>query len=350
MSDSSDNEDEYVAKINSDVAHWIDELASKGIRGFKLPECKEKFMVIPINRLSDACEYLVKRKQIELDPSSRRIAAYTIHPDVVTSMEKKKAAAERAEAQEIEKAKAARANAMEAAAARAAQVKEAQETKALEAERAQKRAEQDLKKSKAAAAAAAPLAKKQKVDDALGTRKISSFFQVQGALNSLLAAHVPSSKPSSSAASDENTAPIQKSTSSANMATMHSSEDSDDESPMPVKKPITQAPVVQQFKIVDLLPSPVPQKAAEKTSSSSGSGEGAASAGLQDLIMQLIPEAFLSNGGSVDVHSLLRRCVAEHTALHPCAAPLEEVHMQEVLRTLESRNVIMIDDGVIYEV
>jgi hypothetical protein len=349
MSASSDNEDEYVAKIADDVLSWIEELACKGVEGFKLPECKEKFMVIPINRLSDACEHLVKKNRIVLDPSSRRIAAYTIHPSFMAGIEKKKAETEAADAKAIEAAKAARAKVIEAA--RAAHAKQAEQAaKAQEEERALKRAELESKKAKAAAAAG-PLAKKQKVDDTLGTKKIFSFFKVQSAIQSTLAAHVASLNSTSSAA-DENTAPLARTGSSANLTATHSSEESQEEtsacSPTPVKKPI--APAAAKFQIVDLMPTPAALKVSAQTSSSGEGGEGALSVELQDLIMTLIPEAFVSNGGSMHVASLLQRCVEEHGALHPEDAPLQEAQLQSVLRTLEGRNVIMIDDGVIYEV
>jgi hypothetical protein len=307
----SSEDEEYSAKVTEDVQNWVKTLAEKGTRSFKITECKDKFMKEPISFLSAACEKLINKKVLSLDPSSRRIAVYVIDEGYATAVK------ECSKRQQI-------------AAAQAA--KKARKVEAIVEPPA--KAEDKLDK-----AVLQPV-KKQKVVVPQGVKKISSYFQVQPGARPASAV-APNS--TDSTAANENTPSSLISNSADGVATSYALP-SASVSCRPLSVP---APVVPALALASAPVAPVPAEVVELFTQAAPVDHSAGkvvAAELMDLVMRLVSQGFQRNSGTVDVAELLQHCVAER------GEDMDEAGLQAALRQLEDRNAVMVDEGVVYEV
>mmetsp|Transcript_70456 Transcript_70456/g.138362 ORF Transcript_70456/g.138362 Transcript_70456/m.138362 type:complete len:387 (-) Transcript_70456:419-1579(-) len=386
MSTSCDLADGYEKRVVGEVSAWVESLAAKGVKSFKLTECKDRFMKEPMSALSTACERMVEFNKISVDPSSRRIAAYLIS-ETLAAESKEKVSAEKATATRPPP------------------------TTATDKPRKQEEPTVLQLKKKSGAPLSAPVSKKQKLDKAvLGTKKISSFFQQQQPKVSQVqqaqqVQQVPQvvqpvseireekerdemeGKEEPDDEEEENIAPPVKSTSSTNLSSMQmqnniapcgssssSSSSSSSRGNAAIPRKITastqsrpQQPVMRSINIVDLMAHPEDvciKLGGSITGSSSssigpcpsagdGSGNLVLSQEVIDLVNRLVLEGFTQGSGTVAIENILRRfteerSIAQSSSVGGCAD--DEAEVQAALTALEGKNSIMVDDGVIYEV
>jgi hypothetical protein len=88
----SKQDTEYVSQIKSEIRIWSEALiCQKKKFEFKLTECKDQFMVVPMRFLSLACDSLCDEKFMSVDPASRRIVAYKFSENTISDTNRLKA-------------------------------------------------------------------------------------------------------------------------------------------------------------------------------------------------------------------------------------------------------------------
>jgi hypothetical protein len=88
----SEQDAEYVSQIKSEIRIWSETLISQKKKfEFKLTECKDQFMVVPMRFLSLACDSLCDEEFMSVDPASRRIVAYKFSENTISDTNRLKA-------------------------------------------------------------------------------------------------------------------------------------------------------------------------------------------------------------------------------------------------------------------
>lgn len=323
-------DEEYAEKVLGEVEHWVRALAKKGKSSFKITECKEDNKTPSMSSLTTACEALVERNILTLDPSSRRIAVYILDDKFVFETKAEATAAE--------------------------EVVEPPVKKARKVEATEEHSEKKEKPHKAPA----PPAKKQKVAQPvpLGTKKIFAFFQVQEPAGRPPAASAPATIPApisidtasapAPVEADENTSPATINTaSSANSF----------EPPKPTTNTATTKPNRPAADLTTIQPTfapvlPMPAQVVEHffvAPAPAGTAERSVTKDLMELVTRLVLVGFQQHSGTMDVAELLTRCAEEHQAGR-VERSVDEADLRSALRELEDRNAVMVDEGVVYEV
>ena len=344
MSSEDENEKEYFEKIAGDIFSWCGELAEKGKLNFKITECKDKFMIFPLAVLIKSCEILVESKKITVDSTSRRIASYninenlaklTVSPVAVVTQQKIKSDQEKSSkvVQSI------------------LQTKETHNTKI--------QTKLENKKVKATSESVPVLGnKKQKLDNPLGIKKISSFFLPQPsrsntANNSNISTECSNGNKENinnqhqqlqQQCSKKNT-PLQQSVCVVKSAAYPS---------LPTVVPVL-APM-KEFKIIDILPQPTTTTAGTDTTTNTTTTDNTTQPAtippeIYHHITHTIAHTFKKHGDTDTISlELLQKEI--NTSL-TTQQQLQEYSyndsiLDNVLKQLESNNSIMVDEGMVY--
>lgn len=317
---SASSEDEYIENLSNEILGWCEDLVENGKLEFKQSECNQKFVIVMEGKVIRACELLCAKNKLQLDPTSRRIIVYKISGEVISMAqekiaEKKASAAATARAQKKSAPKTTVAPPLEANVLKP--IIESRKTKAVEPP--------------------ATSAKKQKVVDTTGVKKISTYFAVQP------------KPPSAAAASDENTQPHVKSANSSvsSHASQHATQNTtkqqvlqNTQQPPPQNKPKLLLAVPKPMFIVDDYSPFKPEPQDEPFSPSSAAQSGVT---LNEDLVNFVCQLIATESDRMDtlhVTALLEQM--QHRA--------DEVELRMVLSRLEGENKIMLDGDAIYVV
>ena len=346
MSSEDENEKEYFEKIAGDIFSWCGELAEKGKLNFKITECKDKFMIFPLAVLIKSCEILVESKKITVDSTSRRIASYninenlaklTVSPVAVVTQQKIKSDQEKSSkvVQSI------------------LQTKETHNTKI--------QTKLENKKVKATSESVPVLGnKKQKLDNPLGIKKISSFFLPQPSRSNTANNSNISTECSNGNKENINNQQLQQQCSNKNTSLQPSvcPVKSAAYPSLPAVVPVL-APM-KEFKIIDILPqstttTDTTTTATDTTPTTTTTDNTTPQATIPPAIYHHITNTIahtFKKHGDTDTISLELLQKEINTSL-TTQQQLQEYSyndsiLDNVLKQLESNNSIMVDEGMVY--
>lgn len=348
MSSEDENEKEYFEKIARDIFSWCGELAEKGKLNFKITECKDKFMIFPLAVLIKSCEILVESKKITVDSTSRRIASYninenlaklTVSPVAVVTQQKIKSDKEKSSkvVQSI------------------LQTKETQNTKI--------QTKLENKKVKATSESVPVLGnKKQKLENPLGIKKISSFFLPQPSRSNTASNSNISTECSNGNKENINNHHQQLQQQCSNKNTTQQQSvcvvKSAAYPSIPTVVPVL-APM-KEFKIIDILPQPTTttdttttgtDTTITTTPTDNTTPQATIPPEIYHHITNTIAHTFKKHGDTDTISlELLQKEI--NTSL-TTQQQLQEYRyndsiLDSVLKQLESNNSIMVDDGMVY--